>query len=277
MGTVLDPAEVDAFDRDGCLIRRGFFSAEQVGALADLLETDPAIRRRAYGLDDGTGRSTEISAWHEPGDDSFGAVARCTRMAGAARDLLGGPVRHYHSKVTLKPPGAGGTWLWHQDYGYWYKYGYLFPTMLSVAVPLTRMSQENGGLKVLRGSHRMGRVEHGFIGSQVGADPERTARAADLLETVWFEAEPGDVMWFHGNMLHSSANNDADYARNLFLVCYNRSDNPSYLEPPNAEIDEVPDDEILGRRGVRLGESRRFVDKETDSIMVEFERFGARP
>lgn len=275
MGTVLSSEEVDDFARDGFVVRRGFFSPEQIGVLAQVLESDAAIRRRAYGLDDGMGRSTEISAWHEPGTDSFGALARSARMAGAARDLLGGPVRHYHSKVTLKPPGAGGTWLWHQDYGYWYKYGYLFPTMLSVAVPLTRMSQENGGLKVLRGSHAMGRIEHGFIGSQVGADPDRAARAEAQLETVWFDAEPGDVMWFHGNALHSSANNDADYARNLFLVCYNRADNPSFLEAPNAVIDELPDGEILARRDVRIGEQREFVDKETDAIMVEFERFSA--
>ncbi len=277
MGTVLTAEEVEGFARDGFVIRRGFFSPEQVAALAEVLESDPAIRSRAYGLDDGQGRSTEISAWHDPGDDSFGALARSTSMTGAVRDLLGGEVRHYHSKVTLKPPGAGGTWLWHQDYGYWYKYGYLFPTMLSVAVPLTRMSQENGGLKVLRGSHCMGRVEHGFIGTQVGADPDRTARAEAALETVWFEADPGDVMWFHGNMLHSSANNESDYARNLFLACYNRADNPSFLEAANAVIDVLPDEEILARRAVRLGERRRFVDKDTDAIMVEFETFGARP
>lgn len=273
MGTVLTDDETAAFARDGYVVRRGFFTREQLDALGTVLETDPAIRSRAYGLDDGRGRRTEISAWHEPGDDSFGAVARCASMVGAARDLLGGPVRHYHSKVTLKPPGAGGTWLWHQDYGYWYKYGYLFPTMLSVAVPLTPMSRANGGLKVLRGSHRMGRVEHGFIGSQVGADPDRTARAEAMLDTVWFEAEPGDVMWFHGNTLHSSANNEADYPRNLFLVCYNAADNPSYLEAPNATIDELADAEIVARADVRLGEQRQFVDKETDAIMVEFERF----
>lgn len=273
MTQLLTPEEVGAFVRDGFVIRRRFFSPREVDVLAEVLDSDQAIRSRAYGLDDGRGRSTEISAWHEPGDDAFGAVARSERMVRAAEALLGDKVVHYHSKVTLKPPKSGGTWLWHQDYGYWYKYGFLFPTMLSVAVPLTPMSHENGGLKVLRGSHRMGRIEHGFIGSQVGADPERVARAEEVCETVWFEADPGDVMWFHGNVLHSSENNDADYSRNLFLVCYNTVTNPSFLPVRQAAIDVVPDSEVVARSSIRMGESRTFVDKDSDPIMVEFKSF----
>lgn len=271
----MTPEDTAQFEKDGFVIKRNFFSAEEMALLAHVLEDDPAIRSRAYGLADTTGRKTQISAWHEPGEDVFGAVARSRRMVEAASALLGDEVHHYHSKVTLKPPGSGGTWLWHQDYGYWYKYGYLFPTMLSVAVPLTPMSEANGGLKVLRGSHRMGRVEHGFIGTQIGADPERVARAESICETAWFTAEPGDVMWFHSNMLHSSANNDADYSRNLLLVCYNTVSNPSYLEPPNAVIDMLDDTELLSRAAVRMGEERNFVDTETDTIMVEFKQLSA--
>lgn len=274
----MTPDELATFERDGFVIRRQFFSPEEMSALSALLEDDPAIRSRAYGLADGKGGRTEISAWHDPGDDSFGAAARSNKLVRATEALLGGPVAHYHSKVTLKKPGAGGTWLWHQDYGYWYKYGYLYPTMLSVAIPLTTMSEANGGLKVLRGSHRVGRVEHGFIGSQVGADPRRVDIISEQCPTVHFEAEPGDVMWFHGNMLHSSDDNLADYARNLLLVCYNLESNVSYLQGPDHPIDILDDSEIVARKDVRMGESRVFVDTESDSIMEEFKQLtGSAP
>jgi hypothetical protein len=26
-----------------------------------------------------------------------------------------------------KEPRVGGAWEWHQDYGYWYKNGFLYP------------------------------------------------------------------------------------------------------------------------------------------------------
>jgi hypothetical protein len=262
--------ELATFARDGYVVRRNFFTPEEMSALQACLEEDPAIRDRAYGLADGKGGRTQISAWHDPGADSFGAAARSRKLVAATEALLGGVVAHYHSKVTLKRPGAGGTWLWHQDYGYWYKYGYLFPTMLAVAIPLTPMSEENGGLKVLRGSHAMGRIEHGFIGTQVGADPSRVERIQQTCATEYFEAQPGDVMWFHGNMIHSSEDNRADYARNLFLVCYNLASNVSYLQGPDHAIDVLDDSEIVARRDVRMGERRVFVDTKSDSIMEEF-------
>ena len=62
-------------------------------------------------------------------------------------------------------------WLWHQDYGYWYGNGCLYPDMLTVAIPLTPMSSANGCLQVVPTTNRMGRIEHLRIGEQTGADP----------------------------------------------------------------------------------------------------------
>jgi ectoine hydroxylase-related dioxygenase (phytanoyl-CoA dioxygenase family) len=88
-------------------------------------------------------------------------IARCGRVAGGAERLLGGEAYHYHSKLTMKRPGGGGRWEWHQDYGYWYQNGCLYPDMLSVAVALEPATRENGCMQVLRGSHKLGRIEHG--------------------------------------------------------------------------------------------------------------------
>jgi ectoine hydroxylase len=59
-------------------------------------------------------------------------------MVDTMEDLLGGEVYHYHSKLTAKEPYDGGAWEWHQDYGYWYHNGCLFPYMASVMVALDR-------------------------------------------------------------------------------------------------------------------------------------------
>ena len=123
------------FERDGFFVRRGFFAPAEMAVLVDAFTVDEAIQKRAYGADDGQGCTTEIALWNEPGDDSFGAVARSERLVRAAEILLGDKAYHYRSEITMKRPGSGGTWVWHQDYGYWYSNGCLRPDMLTVAIP----------------------------------------------------------------------------------------------------------------------------------------------
>ena len=53
------------------------------------------------------------------------------RVVDAMEAMLGGEVYHYHSKLLYKKPEVGGAWEWHQDYGYWYKNGCLYPYLAS--------------------------------------------------------------------------------------------------------------------------------------------------
>ena len=129
--------DVTAFHRDGFVIKRAYFSVEEIAMIAEALRGDPALQQRAYGLADGQGGTTIIALWNHPGDDTLGVVPRLDRMAGGMERLLGGEVYHYHSKVTSKAAGGGGTWDWHQDYGYWYQNGCLFPDMGSVAIAVS--------------------------------------------------------------------------------------------------------------------------------------------
>ena len=81
----LSPEDVRRFNDDGFLLRRGFFDTEETQYLEQRLdEDDPAIQRRTVRLADGEGGQTEIALWNEPGEDVFGAVARCARMVDAA-------------------------------------------------------------------------------------------------------------------------------------------------------------------------------------------------
>ena len=276
MGAISD-SDLAAFRADGFIVKRSFYEPAEMDALLRTFEIDDSIRRRAAGVDDGHGGATEISLWNEPGEDSFGALARGERIVNAATRLLGGEVYHYHSKITMKRPGAGGTWVWHQDFGYWYANGCLLPDMLTVAIPLNPMSEANGCLHVLAGSHRMGRIEHGRVGAQTGADPARVSQAERRFTNVAFEGQPGDVMFFHSNTLHTSAPNHSATPRNLLLVAFNTRENDPYLEhhhPRYTPIDVLPDRAILDRAGYRSGESRRFHDPADDHSAESFESLG---
>ena len=272
--------DVVTFNRDGYVIKRAYFSAEEIAMIAAALRGDPALQERAYGLADGQGGTTIIALWNHPGDDTLGLVPRLDRMAGGMERLLDGEVYHYHSKVTSKAAGGGGTWDWHQDYGYWYKNGCLFPDMGSVAIAVSAQTAENGALRLLRGSHRCGRLEHYIYGGQTGADISRVAELEDRLETVVFDAEPGDALFFHSNTLHSSSPNESNGTREVLLCCYNRASNDPYLphhHPGYTPLGRVDDGALL-RTGVTMsGHDREFMDPADDVSIGEFTTAPARP
>ncbi len=54
-----------------------------------------------------------------------------------------------------------------------YQNGCMFPDMGSVFMPVDKCMKENGCLQVLRGSHKLGRIQHCLVGDQAGADDER--------------------------------------------------------------------------------------------------------
>ena len=120
--------------------------------------------------------------------------------------------------MTAKEAKTGGAWKWHQDYGYWYQNGCLLPDMGSAFIAVDPNTRANGCLQVLKGSHKMGRVEHGRYGDQTGADPERVEAAEKVMERMYVELDPGDTLFFHSNTLHRSDQNTSDDPRGRLSV-----------------------------------------------------------
>lgn len=259
MKTQLTPADKAAFDRDGCVVMPGFFSPEETDLL-HRLATDDTVTSHAYDFNDQQGRATKLTLWFTPGDDTFGLMSRSERMVQGVRTLLAdhdrngtAQVCHFHSKVMQKQPRTGGSWEWHQDYGYWYKNGFLYPeAMISVMIALTDATVENGCLQVLKGSHKMQRFEHNVTGKQQGVDPEFLAYAEQFTEHAYVELKAGDALFFHSNILHCSAANTSDKSRWSIISCYNldynvpfREKHLSCIEPLNV----VPDAALLASGG----------------------------
>ena len=48
----------------------------------------------------------------------------------------------------MKEAYTGGSFIWHQDYGYWYMNGCLFPDMGTAFIAIDRCDEENGCLEV---------------------------------------------------------------------------------------------------------------------------------
>ena len=160
-----------------------------------------------------------------------------------------------------KDPRVGGAWEWHQDYGYWYNDGFLYPDMLSAMTALTPANRENGCLQVIKGSHKLGRITHGMGGEQAGADPERVKEAQERLELIYVEMQPGDTLFFHSNLLHRSDSNLSAHPRLSLITAYNlitnkpfKGNNTSSIMP----IARVPDTRILESQTAGISESVNF-------------------
>ena len=73
-------------------------------------------------------------------------------------------------------------------------------------------------------------MDHGQVGEQVGADPERVAIAKQRFELVAVEMKPGDGLFFHGNLLHRSDQNRSDHPRWSLINCYNTRHNDPFVQ-----------------------------------------------
>jgi ectoine hydroxylase len=267
----LSAQQVAEFHRDGYVIVRAMFDAEEMDILRGAAKADAAIKEHAYLVDDGKGAATKLVLWNKAGEDLYGAVARGHRVVDSMEQLLGDEVYHYHSKMSIKEPFTGGAWNWHQDYGYWYMNGCLFPDMASAFIAVDPNTRENGCLQVLRGSHKMGRVEHGKFGDQTGADPERVENAMKTMDLVYAEMDPGDVLFFHSNTLHRSDQNKSPHPRWSFICCYNTRHNNPYKashHPFYEKLEKVPD-ALLKEMGSRaFAENTEFLNPREDKTMA---------
>jgi ectoine hydroxylase-related dioxygenase (phytanoyl-CoA dioxygenase family) len=275
MARIINTEQVTAFHRDGYVIVKNFFSNEEIEKLYGIAVADTVMRSNAVDLNDQTGKKTKLTLWFNPGEDVYSMLIRSNRMVNSAAKLLDGdsPVCHFHSKLMQKEPKVGGAWEWHQDYGYWYKNQFLFPEQLvSIMIALTEANKGNGCLQVIRGSHKLGRVNHGFAGEQVGADMVMVNNALTMLDHVYVELEPGDALFFHSNLLHRSEANLSDRPRWSLISCYNSLSNPAFNDDSTSwktPVDIVDDSQLMNADKLGASSQGDFLKKENDPALKE--------
>ncbi|HVP30707.1 MAG TPA: phytanoyl-CoA dioxygenase family protein [Myxococcota bacterium] len=131
------------------------------------------------------------------------------------RDLLGPDVCLTHTQFLNKLPDGPETRSdvpFHQDNGY----GRLEPmTDVTVWMALTDTDEENGGLVVVPGSHRLGLLEHG----RAGVNPALRELAVRE-EGVPLRLAAGEAVAFSGLLVHGSGPNRSPSPRIAFYARY---------------------------------------------------------
>lgn len=233
---VLGSEQIEAFRAQGFLVVKGVFDQ---APLARLVEATAEFWEQARSLRDGTAHfdidpdhdydtpklrrissPTEIS-------DVYREIAFDSALGDVAADLVGGPVKFYHSKVNFKLPRGGAEIAWHQD---WPVFPHTNTNLLAISVPMTPSRRENGCLRVLAGSHKGGPRSHWENGVFV-LNCNGSLSQTDLDAAIYVEADPGDLVVHHGLVVHGSEPNRSDQIRTTFIVQYAAADAFAYTAP----------------------------------------------
>ena len=265
----LSAEQIQSFLDDGYLIVPHLFDQEEADLLLAAAQADPMMKDHTLDVDDRSGRNSQITVWNHPSNDIWGMVSCSHRVVDAMEAMLGGEVYHYHSKLLYKKPEVGGAWEWHQDYGYWYKNGCLYPYLASCWIALNRADKSNGCMQVIKGSHHAGRIEHLVDSGQNYADPERVEQLLNRLEVVYCELDPGSALFFHSNVLHRSDANTSNRTRWNLICCYNAARNNPYKAFPHPQytpLEKVADSAIK-EMGLKLSlSSESFYQPDQEVI-----------
>jgi ectoine hydroxylase-related dioxygenase (phytanoyl-CoA dioxygenase family) len=159
----------------------------------------------------------------------------------------------FHNKIIAKPAGMVG-FSYHQDYAYWYHTGCLYPMTASTFCAIDKSTTENGCLKFIPESHKLGRQDHINFGTHPGDRGMERARLEIVIQRLgekYIELDSGDVCIFHGNLIHGSDDNTSERDRLALVATYNFKTNNLYQKldqfesgHPKYSIQERLDEEI---------------------------------
>lgn len=236
----LTQAQIQQYEEEGMLFLPNYFSKEEVGILCQELSQLPEeTSGQIMEKDDQTVRA--LHGVHAHSKIFQTLVQHPLLLEPAQQILLGDPVYLYQFKINMKAAFTGDIWPWHQDYAFWYNEdGMPEPRVVSVGIFLDEVNQFNGPLYLISGSHKEGLIKP-LEGENTGWEANVSADLKYCLDyaTITRMVEKGgmrspvgcagSVIFFHGNMAHSSVPNLSPYPRRLIIVTYNSVKNTPRL------------------------------------------------
>jgi phytanoyl-CoA hydroxylase len=215
---MLSKFQLQQYEQDGYLVIDNVFSPAEVEVLRAAAE-DPAVKRdlKQRGGDETIVHLLEITAKHP----AFLELARDKRIGDLIAPLIGENIQLQHSKLATKPPKVdAGAFAWHQDFAYFPHTNF---DLLAVMVMLDDATPENGCMSVVKGSHKLGVLDHLRDGYFVGSCME-DKYWADESKIVPLTPKAGGISIHHCLTLHASPNNLSGRPRRGVVFQYRADD-----------------------------------------------------
>ena len=214
----LSQAQVKAFWTDGFLVIDDVFPPEDVELLREAVAAPEVMRDwRKQDVETRTVHMLEITIKHP----LMMALARSERILKRITPLLGPDIQLQHSKLATKPSTKGtGIFAWHQDFAF---FPHTNSDLLAVMVMLDDATPENGAMQMVRGSHKLGLLNHDENGLFHGNCQEsylweHEGRVANITPKA------GGISIHHAMTLHGSPANISGKPRRGVVFQYRADD-----------------------------------------------------
>jgi ectoine hydroxylase-related dioxygenase (phytanoyl-CoA dioxygenase family) len=217
-GAGLSPAQLEAFERDGCIGVQDVFDAAEVAAMLaaiDPLEAqaEAHLRTRPEGRIS-ISRAGEITFRPHLVLQSplLARACRHPRLLALCRDLVGPDVRLYWDQSVYKKPGMPEEFPWHQDNGYTFVEPQQY---LTCWIALTDATPDNGCPWVVPGLHRLGTLAHEWT-----TYGYRCLDGVEVEDAVPVPLRAGGVAVFSSLTPHRTGPNLTTATRKAYIVQY---------------------------------------------------------
>lgn len=212
--------EQQTFLEQGYLVRRQFFSEPEMRALEETVRQ--AVPRFPTTLNKKGLEFREFLHFHSKPLQAFLSSAK---IVDFLKDFIGEDIWLRKDQSVCKGPG-GEEFPWHQDNAY----NTLQNAYFQFWIAVTDMTPENGGLRLLPGTHRGGIFPHRYVENHLSWEgrPEKEV-AVDM--------KRGDILFFSSMLLHRSAPNRTDRPRMAYVAEYMSSEHfDPYVRPPYFQV-----------------------------------------
>ena len=221
----LDIEQLSAdYERDGVIVVRELLSTGEIASFQQMLEEyvrDHLARLPASEFVLESDGVTLRNLWrleqHEP---RFLPFASSPRLLSLIRSLVHGEPVLVGIETFNKPARVGSGVPYHQDNSYFCQEP---PDMLTVWIAIDPVTEANGPVYFIKGSHELGVLPakaSGVRGNSIGM---ATAPSTPLAEQFCALLSPGDATIHHCNTIHHSAPNTTSQSRLGLLFVFRGS------------------------------------------------------
>lgn len=241
--TLLTPEQIASYHEKGFLHIPNVFTPQQTAAMRDDLNwmidawatksagwTGPW--RKAY-MDEKTEAASKLIAMHDlylyaqswmQGVTNPRLTEAMSQMLASEEELAtgGAPVELHHSTMHVKDTETGHPFPMHQDNAF---YEHTDSRYVDVLVHLDDTCHDNGEIRFVPGSHKLGYLDHITRWEGEPCTPHLPWEQYGLEDTVAVPAKAGDVVCFNVLTIHGSHINQTHDMRRMVRVGYRHPDN----------------------------------------------------
>mgnify|MGYP006089040461 FL=1 len=240
---MLTENQKNTYKQDGFVVIPKVISSKNLKAMQDELEKwieESKKHNKNYGKTPNGKAQFDLEKGHSSTNPKLRRVANPTDISDAYRnvlfegpaveavaDLIGPNVKFHHCKLNIKLPGMEARVDYHQDHSF---DPHTNDDHLTLLVLLDDMNEENGCLRVLKGSHLGPRYSH-YKGDEYVGKVEEKVQIKCRNEATKIEGKAGDICLMHTWSLHGGTANLSKNPRRMLIADLTAGDNWPLMPP----------------------------------------------